>query len=53
MKCGERRNATQDISEGVSFVAFPSCDFVLFVVRVSELDPHPSPKATAVPIVFQ
>jgi hypothetical protein len=47
MKCGEQRNATQDISEGVSFVAFPSCDFVPFVVKASELGPHPSPEAAA------
>ncbi len=47
MKCGERSNATQDISERVSFVALPSCDFVPFVVKAPELGPDPSPLAAA------
>jgi hypothetical protein len=45
MKCGERSNATQDISEGLSFVAFPSCDFVPFVVKASEFDLSPEAAA--------
>jgi hypothetical protein len=45
MKLENEANATQDISEGVSFVAFPSCDFVPFVVKASELGPSPEAAA--------
>jgi hypothetical protein len=47
MKCGGTTQRNSGYQPRGFLRGVPSCDFVPFVVKASELDPHPSPEAAA------